>query len=167
MLSFHPQFHVFTTATLTANGRHPQRQHTFALLEPVLFLRLNKSPWLQLKFHTVTIKCYICSRHDNWFSLGCMYSWQTITQKLGWVGLRITTNLPYLSWFFCRLRKLWHWNGFWRTHAHDLFFTAAISWQTLLTQNPTQVGRSFLLGNYSHTCPTWFPKSHLPKRNIY
>lgn len=41
-----PKFHVFTTTSLTSNGRDPQGQHTFALLETVLFLRFNKSQQL-------------------------------------------------------------------------------------------------------------------------
>lgn len=33
--------------------------------------------------------------------------------------------------------------------------------------DPKLEGRGFLLVNYSRTSPTWFPKSHLPKGNIY
>lgn len=115
--------------------------------------------------HNKMLQFYSYSKHDNWFSLGYIYSAQTITLE---TGLSWTKNYHQftISWFVgSSVDYIGYKTGmFFKNTGSWFVFTAVISWKTLLIQNMKE-GASYLWIIHVPIPPDF--QSHLPEKNVY
>lgn len=107
----------------------------------------------------------IYSKHDNWFSLkyACRQA-VTLETVLNWTKKYFQFTISWLvgssvACKGCDTRMV--------LEEHRVVICFYSSPQLTNSLHPEHEGRGFLLESYSHTSPTWFPKSPIAKRTIY